>query len=155
VHRRHALFLPDAEGVTRAWEGDEGQGPATSSVEARGGRLLFSRTFAPGLEDMADTWSLSEVRWDAVRKKVVEKPATAWGVILRTEDSLPAARAAQEKLEAGCEGASLLVIDTNDFSRLTRDKWVVVSLLPSRQEAESALKPLQACAPGAYVKRVR
>ncbi|NMO20016.1 hypothetical protein HPC49_21300 [Pyxidicoccus fallax] len=158
VHRQHALFVPHAEGVTRAWEGDEGMGPSYSSVELHDGRLLFSKTLDTGLyggEDSADTWALTEVRWDAGRKKVVERPAEAWGVFLRAEDSLSEAREAERPLQERCKDSALLVVETNDFPRLTPDKWVVANFLPSREGAEAALKRLQACAPKAYVKRVQ
>lgn len=155
VHRQHALFLADAKGVTRAWEGTEGQGPTSSSVEVQDGRLLFSRTLDIGVGESADRWALTELRWDAGRKKVVERPAEAWAVILRTEDSVPAARVAEAQLEADCKGATLLMVDTNDFARLTRDKWVVASFLPTRQGAEAALRRLRPCAPDAYLKRVQ
>lgn len=155
VHRLHGLFIADAEGVTRAWEGSEGQGPTYSRVEEQDGRLLFSRALDIGEGDQPDLWSLSELRWDARRKKVVEKPAEAWAVILRTEDSVLAARAAEARLEAGCKGSTLLAVDTNDFPRLTRDKWVVARFLTSRQGADAALEQLRSCAPGAYIKRVQ
>ncbi|AKQ65870.1 hypothetical protein A176_002782 [Myxococcus hansupus] len=155
VHRRHALFIADAKGATRAWEGDEGQGPTSSRVEVQDGRLLFSRTLDLGEGAPADTWALSELRWDAGRKKVVTRPAEAWAVILRTEDSLSAVREAEARLEAGCPSAKLLAVDTNDFPRLTRDKWVVASFLPSRQGAEAELQRLRPCAPDAYLKRVQ
>ncbi|NOJ79501.1 hypothetical protein HNV28_14315 [Myxococcus xanthus] len=155
VHRQHALFLADAKGVTRAWEGTEGQGPTSSSVEVQDGRLLFTRTLDIGVGDSADSWALSELRWDVGRKKVVERPAEAWAVILRTEDSVPAARAAEARLEADCKGSTLLMVNTNDFARLTRDKWVVASFLPTRQGAEVALRRLRPCAPDAYLKRVQ
>ena len=129
--------------------------PRYSSVEVQDSRLLFSRTLDIGDEDQADSWALSELRWDAGRKKVVERPAEAWAVILRTEDSLPAARTAEVRLEAGCKSSTLLAVDTNDFPRLTRDKWVVASFLPSHQGAEASLRLLRPCAPDAYIKRVQ
>ncbi len=155
VHRQHALFVADAKGVARAWEGSEGQGPTSSRVEVQDGRLLFSRTLDLGDGDPADTWALSELHWDAGRKKVVERPAEAWAVILRTEDSVAAVRAAEAKLEAGCQGAKLLAVDANDFPRLTRDKWVVASFQLSRQGADAELQRLMPCAPDAYLKRVQ
>ncbi|MCP3061116.1 hypothetical protein LXT21_20250 [Myxococcus sp. K38C18041901] len=155
VHRQHALFVADEQGVKRAWEGSEGMGPSSSSVEAQDGRLLFSRTLDLGGGAQADSWALSELRWDAERKKVVERPAEAWAVILRTADSVSDARAAETPLEAACQGTSLLTVDTHDFRRLTRDKWAVASFHPSRQGAEAVLERLRACAPGAYLRRVQ
>ncbi|MFY1832290.1 hypothetical protein ACN47A_40715 [Myxococcus fulvus] len=155
VHRQHALFVADATGARRAWEGREGMGPSSSSVEVQDGRLLFSRTLDLGGGEQADGWALFELRWDAERKKVVERPAEAWAVILRTADTVSEARAAEPPLEAACQGTPLLTVDTNDFRRLTRDKWAVASLHPSRQGAEAVLERLRTCAPGAYLRRVQ
>lgn len=155
VHRMHALFLPGPKGVTRAWEGDEGQGPTSSTVQVDDGGLVFRTTFSVGEEGVEDAWSLTQVRWDVTRKKLVERPASAWGLILATEDSLERARAAEKELEPRCEGTDLLVTSTGGFPRLTQGKWVVARFFPSRQEAETSRKGLRACAPGAYVKRAR
>ncbi|GEN12080.1 hypothetical protein MFU01_71170 [Myxococcus fulvus] len=155
VHRQHALFVADETGARRAWEGSEGMGPTSSSVELLDGRLLFSRTLDVGGGEQADGWTLSELRWDAEREKVVEKPAEAWAVILRTADSVSDARAAETPLEKACQGTSLLTVDTNDFRRLTRDKWAVARFHPSRQGAEAELGRLRTCAPGAYLRRAQ
>ncbi|MFB1485243.1 hypothetical protein [Corallococcus sp. RDP092CA] len=155
VHQQHALFLTDAAGITRAWEGVESSGPATSSVDVQGGRILFSHTVDLGDGDLADTWALSELGWDAARKKVTERPAEAWAIILGTETSVIQARAAEARMEAECNGATLLTVDTNEFPRLPQGRWVVASFLTSRKAADTALERLRACAPGASLKRVQ
>ena len=154
VKRQHALFIPAPEGVTRAWEGDEGAGPTHSFVEPHEGGVLFTETFDGAQVETADRWSLSELRWDAARKKVVARPARAWGVILRTEESLPSALASVEKLKEECKDTELLAVATEDFPRLTKDRWVVARFFPSLPRAEAARKRLLACARDAYVKRV-
>jgi hypothetical protein len=155
VRRTHALFIPGAEGVTRIWVGVEGQWPTGSTVQVHDGGLLFARTFVGNWEEAADTWALTQVRWDAGKKKMVERSASGWGVILATSDSLDAAKAARKDLATRCEWGDLLAVSTDAFPRLKPGKWVVARFFPFQREAETEQRKVRACVPDAYARRVQ
>ncbi|MFY2556070.1 hypothetical protein ACN469_00345 [Corallococcus terminator] len=155
VRRHHVLFVPGPTGATRVWEGTEPQGPSTgSSATPRGDAILFLNTDHGGAAGLEDIWKLTRVTWDAKRRKVTEAPASAWAVLLATEDSLTKARATEAKLEEATGNKALLVLPTDDFPKLKPGLWVVGLFFPSRQEAEHMRVALEPKAKG-FVRRVR
>ncbi len=86
---------------------------------------------------------------------IAEWPAgtTAWTIVLESSATREAADARAEEL-AG-QGVSVGVLDSNDFSSLEPDRFVVFSgQYDSQRAADQAREALQGQVEGAYVRRV-
>ena len=86
---------------------------------------------------------------------IAEWPAgtTAWTIVLESSATREAADARAEEL-AG-QGVSVGVLDSNDFSSLESDRFVVFSgQYDSQRAADQAREALQGQIEGAYVRRV-
>jgi cell division protein FtsN len=86
---------------------------------------------------------------------IAEWPAgtTAWTIVLESSATREAADARAEEL-AG-QGVSVGVLDSNDFSSLEPDRFVVFSgQYDSQRAADQAREALQGQIEGAYVRRV-
>lgn len=158
VHRAHALFLEVGGVARRVWDRNDGVGPSMSWAipSSSGIDFVYQLSWRPDLlEDLPDAWKGERIEWNPAAKGIARSRLRAYAMIAGTYSTIAAARAEQVALDSKCRVPRLLVLETDEFVKLTPKKVALASIATTTRAARDALIELRRCGVQGYVKRAQ